>query len=397
MRRRLDDSSVPGRSHLRSLTSLRFLASLLVFMFHVSSFAPGLGPLDRLMASGYVGVTFFFTLSGFVLTFSWEAGIKTSRFYRRRFARIYPVHLLFVIVATLPLSPMSNWSALPENLLLIQSWWREDAVVRSFSGVSWSLSCEMFFYAVFPLLARWLRRVRRPLRLAAGLLTVSLLIGVALEVASPDCALWLFHLPAFRLVEFTCGGLIAIALKRGWLPLLSVKWAVVSVVVSYLTVLCLPVLVGYRVEDRWALTLAMVPSFGALIAACAHGDLAGVPSLLQGQTMVSLGEWSFCVYMAHPVVIALTAPLLGSRSMLGAALGCIVVTFTVIGAAYLLHATVERPMERLLRGAVARVSRATDSGADIEESVLTTSTGSPLAPQRSLRRMMNRPTGPTSV
>ena len=67
--------------------------------------------------------------------------------------------------------------------------------------------------------------------------------------------------------------------------------------------------------------------------------------------MVSLGQWSFCIYMAHPVVISLTLPLLGTPSLLGAALGCLLVVFAVTGVSYLLYATFERPLERWLRGA----------------------------------------------
>jgi peptidoglycan/LPS O-acetylase OafA/YrhL len=303
------------------------------------------------MSAGYVGVTFFFVLSGFVLTYSWGRDASAVRFYRRRFARVYPVHLLFVAVAIVPITAPPNWPALPANLLLLQAWSPDDAVTRSFSGVSWSLSCELFCYAAFPLLVRLLPRIRRPLATSAAVVVLAFAVGVALQVHSPGLGLLLFHLPAFRIVEFASGALAATAVMRGWVPTLRIPWAAASVVACYLAGLSLPVLIGYRLEDRWAFTLAMVPSFVALISACARADLMGTPTVLQTRTLVSLGEWSFCMYMAHPIVIALTSPLLQSSSLLGAVLGCLLVTLAVVGVSYLLYTTFERPMERRLRGA----------------------------------------------
>lgn len=339
-------------THLRSLTSLRFAAALLVVVFHLSLFAPGLGGVGRLAAAGYVGVTFFFVLSGFVLTYSWDIDATAARFYRRRFARIYPVHLLFVALAMMPWVVTPNWAALPTNLALLQAWSPDDAVARSFSGVSWSLSCEFFFYAAFPLLVRLIwRRVRRPLVVGEVAIGLAFVVGVAMQRHDPEWGAWLFHLPAFRMVEFVAGSLAAMALTRGWVPRLRVRWAGVFVVTSYLGVLVIPVAIGYRLEDRWALSLAMVPSIVMLIATNARVDLVGAPSPLQGRTMVGLGQWSFCIYMAHPLVIGFTQPLLASRGVFGSLLGCVLVVLVVVGVSFVLHAVVERPLERRLRGA----------------------------------------------
>ncbi|WP_323097579.1 acyltransferase [Intrasporangium sp. YIM S08009] len=332
------------------MTSLRFVAAMLVVVFHLSVYLSPLPFLGQLMRAGYVGVTFFFVLSGFVLTYSWDSEARATRFYRRRFARVYPVHLFFVVVAMLPFNPTPNWAALPANVLLVQSWSPDDAVARSFTGVSWSLSCELFFYAVFPLLVRWLMRVRGPLAMSALLVVLAGATGVALQTSGSEWGLWLFHLPAFRIVEFICGALAATAVMRGTAPRVRVRWASSSVAISYLGILILPVLIGYRLEDQWGLSLAMVPGFVALIVACAHLDLARAPSPLRSRTAVSLGQWSFCIYMAHPAAIAVTRPLLTSPSPLGAVLGCLLVAMTVIGVSYLVYTTYERPLERWLRG-----------------------------------------------
>src|SRR6476661_11002704 len=191
--------------HLRSLTSLRFFAAALVVMHHISVFAPGLGVIGLLTPSGYVGVTFFFVLSGFVLTYSWNADDRAPRFYRRRFARVYPVHLLFLVVGMVPALGNPYWSALPANLTLLQAWSPNEMVSRSFSGVSWSLSCELFFYATFPMLIGLLARARHRLRLGAVLFGLALVVGLVMQARQASVGLWLFHLPLFRLVEFMGG------------------------------------------------------------------------------------------------------------------------------------------------------------------------------------------------
>ena len=58
-----------GIVNLPRLTSLRFFAASGVFMYHLCRIYPGM-PLKATSTVGYVGVAFFFVLSGFVLTWS---------------------------------------------------------------------------------------------------------------------------------------------------------------------------------------------------------------------------------------------------------------------------------------------------------------------------------------
>jgi len=104
-------------SRLPSLTGLRFLAALSVFLFHsslASSPIPPNGPVtpfaDQGFAHGYaavlghagpLGVSFFFVLSGFVLTWSSRPGEPARAFLRRRVVKIYPNHVVMWAVALL--------------------------------------------------------------------------------------------------------------------------------------------------------------------------------------------------------------------------------------------------------------------------------------------------------
>jgi hypothetical protein len=127
---------------IKPLTSLRFFAALMVLAHHYFGFM-----------AGFSGVTFFYVLSGYILAVNYAGKVgswaEIRLFWWKRFARIYPTHLL-TLIATLPLG--SSLAILPLNLLLIQSWIPVQGVYFSFNGPSWSISNEAAFYAAFPLL-----------------------------------------------------------------------------------------------------------------------------------------------------------------------------------------------------------------------------------------------------
>ena len=82
---------------LPRLTSLRAFAALVVFLSHLDIRGGTLGAAGPFVAYGYVGVGFFFVLSGFVLTWSYVPGAPVGAFYLRRFARIWPNHFVMLV------------------------------------------------------------------------------------------------------------------------------------------------------------------------------------------------------------------------------------------------------------------------------------------------------------
>ena len=99
------DSARPAKVQLHELTSARFFAAMAVLLGHFQPYI-GLPPWLGWMAGGF-GVSFFFVLSGFILTYRyWDdfaAGVA-GRPYRRyivaRFARIYPCYALALVLMT---------------------------------------------------------------------------------------------------------------------------------------------------------------------------------------------------------------------------------------------------------------------------------------------------------
>jgi peptidoglycan/LPS O-acetylase OafA/YrhL len=154
-----------ARPRLPAITSLRFFAAFHVALFHMNEMCAITGPawFKSFAAIGYVGVSFFFVLSGFILVYTYAGrDIVLGEFWQTRFARIYPAYL-FSLVLSFPffyfgaLKMHIPFFAFAEQhftlsavlvLLLLQAWVPPAAL--AWNSVAWSLSVEAFFYAVFP-------------------------------------------------------------------------------------------------------------------------------------------------------------------------------------------------------------------------------------------------------
>ncbi len=84
--------SATYRPEIPALTSLRFFAALWVVLFHIREFGlwrGGITPYRAVVQLGYLGVSFFFVLSGFILVYVYAGREVPKRlFWQARFARV---------------------------------------------------------------------------------------------------------------------------------------------------------------------------------------------------------------------------------------------------------------------------------------------------------------------
>ncbi len=383
---------------LDSLTGLRFPAALAVLLFH--SALPEL-PLfaDRGVQEGYyhwlsqaggLGVTFFFLLSGFVLTWSASAGDRPASFYRRRFVKILPLYYVTALLAVLVMHAGSvPWRDLASYLTMTQLWPPDYPLNFSVLAPGWSLATEAFFYLTFPLLVGLV--VGRGTRRAATVLAVSVLAVVAVPLVAtllpegsqrlsnePDVSglqYWFAYvLPLTRLPDFGVGMALAVLVRGDALPRLSLRWSFAALAGAYVLALSAPVLLAQR-------AVLVVPC-ALIIAAAAQRDLAGRPSVWRARPLRWLGEVSFAFYLLHFIVLdALDVHVLhGPTDSVAAAVAYLLgaVALTVLGAGALYH-WVEMPLVRAYGGRTVRGLR----------------------PRRSIEspavRASGEPIGPTSV
>ncbi|WP_405861130.1 acyltransferase [Streptomyces sp. NBC_00090] len=360
--------ATPRASRLPSLTGLRFVAALLVFAFHTTwqtryvtgSGGEALG--DVFANAGFYGVSFFFVLSGFVLTWSARADDTAPRIWRRRLAKIYPNHLVtFVLAALLMLIAADPFTAKGTlaNLFLLQAWFPDITVPNTMNAVSWSLSVELFFYLSFPFLLRLLDRVPTarlwPVAVTLGAFTVlAPVVGQYAVTGTPlpfidDGTLsfeqiwFVYFFPPVRALEFVLGMVAARLVLAGAWPRFGLLPAGLLAVAGYAVNSLVPYL--YGVAGTAALWLT------PLVAATALADERGERSPLGGRVAVRLGELSFAFYMVHGLVVSYGHRWLIAGHDLSAAAGAGLLAAALLVAlalAYVLFRWVETPLVRLL-------------------------------------------------
>ncbi|WP_308301130.1 MULTISPECIES: acyltransferase [unclassified Crossiella] len=334
-----------ANGQLPSLTGLRWVAALIVFLYHVRNFGyfdgPAGGVLHWAFDAGATGVSFFFILSGFVLAWSVRPGEPVTTFWRRRFARIYPVHLVTAVLALalgatlVPGLLPSSGNETAANLLLISSWWPD--WWQALNPVSWSLVCEAFFYLCFPLLFVLLRKGS-----AAWLYAVAA-AAVLVVLALPFLGLALYSFPLARLPEFVLGVALGLLVRNGWWRGPALDLAVAVTLVGYF--------LTAQVPGDFRFAACTVLGFALLLPAAAMADLTGTQSIWRHPRLVVLGEWSFSFYMIHLLVLRLAEMVLGTAPRLPFwwALAAFTVVFTVsLLLSWLLYEQVEKPARRLL-------------------------------------------------
>lgn len=329
------------KPQLDSLTGLRWFAALAVFTRHVGSHVYQV-PLFSVGASG---VSLFFILSGFVLTYSDKPNDTARAFYKKRFARIYPAFLASaVLTGLLATNEFGSLTSLPAVLSLTQAWVPVRPIYFGVSGVLWSLSCEAFFYLCLPVLLPAVSRLSRHRRRLLLALCFLVAIGWPLLVRSPwneGTGYWLIYIfPIARLPEFVIGVLLALELRDGVRLPVRLSWALV------LTVGCLVGAAFAPVYLRWV--ACTVLPYSLLIYVAAQTDVDGAKSWLRRKPLVLLGRWSFCFYLLHStVLVALHLP---PGSVPKELLLCFAFALPVATlAAAALHYAVEVPWERRLR------------------------------------------------
>jgi peptidoglycan/LPS O-acetylase OafA/YrhL len=337
-----------SRLTLNHLTSLRAAAALAVFFFHLRQYGQWQLPLHQ-ATNGYAGVGFFFVLSGFILVISTPAGDTAPRFYRRRFARIYPAYFVMTLVAVaMPVVAVSrSLASTITSLTLIQAWVPvNDRIAYGANGVGWSLSCELAFYLAFPLLLPRLRRVPVGQQWAIASAWLAAAFAFA-AIASPHGEFWYTAADVSPLTEFPAfllGVIAGLAVANGWRPRIPV-WLVAGALAT------LTVLTSYvSVRDAPAY-FAYVPLFVCLIIAIAMRDLDQRSGWLTHPLLIYAGQVSFCFYLVHEIVIINLVRVHSG----GLAIAGVMLVASCAGAVAL-HHLVELPCHRLLRGRQQRTS-----------------------------------------
>lgn len=372
------------KPQISALTGIRTVLISWVVLFHLQPELFALLPsplLLRFTETGFVGVDFFFILSGFVIAYNYAERLSPFSFSRYRhfiglrLARLYPAYLFSLVLVVLMLtfalgtgstiSDPEKYSAatLFQNLLLVQAWSLPNAL--SWNVVAWAVSCEWLAYLVFPLLLAGTLRFRS----ASSIVTMicASLLGMSLLCIVLN-ARWLapYGAGSYALlrvaVEFPVGCLLynlyALRWAQRW------RWSLITPIIWFIVFVASTTLMAYFSKagpadgalsgDDNALLLSgqlyvlmLTPLYAFALYAVAQ-QRGIVSRWLSSEWMEAIAHRSYSLYLTHFICIIVLRRLLPLDSFTNAGwsprllvLSAYVLTIATVAA--LTYRFIERP------------------------------------------------------
>jgi len=301
---------------LKALTGLRCFAALNIVFFHFSN-PQWFGFLAPVVNAGFISVSYFILLSGFVLAYNYaerarNGELDRKRFWEARFTRIYPIYFLSLLLSLNLLRSEYQththaffWTGVVLTPLLLQGF--VPAVATFLNTPAWTMSAEAAYYMIFPWVAKW----KRPERIAphlirmAGVWALGLVPGTLYIAFNPDGIAhpdrwsygpWLWALkytPYTHVFSFVFGVMLA-DLDRMILRTAKLRlWLGIIGFGGIYALLSLGPLMPYPIMHDGVL----MPLFGCIVL-----GLAGENPLAHAlgvRPLVFVGEASYCLYLLH--------------------------------------------------------------------------------------------------
>lgn len=351
---------------LGSLQAGRALAALSVLAFHLSIMFReprfGMQPiLADYTSHGWLGVNFFFVLSGFIILLAHRRDIGQPRrgddYLIKRFIRLYPVYWLITAVAVAGTLAFGGTKGLPVSLpdfaTTMSLIHMND--FRAPIGPAWTLYHEILFYAFFLSLI-----LHRHIGMMLMGLWVVIIAVFNLQDMTTESRFWSTFVAPSNLNFFL--GMIAFGMMRKAPSRAVGGWILAAGLIT------IPIIYG------WERTLNLVPdtvspplvqlaysiSFMLIIAGAAAIEKHGM--ILAAPLLSLIGDASYMLYLAHESVASMMLKLLKAAGLLNIIphvplyLGIYVVTVVACVIGYLL---VEAPLLRKLRALLVRPRTAT--------------------------------------
>ncbi|MDQ0113610.1 acyltransferase family protein [Paenibacillus harenae] len=371
-----------SNNRIKSLDSLRGIASMIVVIFHCliaftifeqanfNRFANDflkyftITPLHTLWA-GREAVLLFFVLSGFVLAIPFFEGKTQSygAYAIRRFCRIYIPYIVLMLASALLLtffleykdiqglsgSYDNRWNHPVTLKAIIAYFLMENHDTTNVNGVVWTLFHEMRISLILPL---FLLIIRRFNLIGAAILSLGLnfLIYFALDswAAMLDEGRLLIMVKAVRWSMYYCTCFILGALLskyRNKLPKLKIAYTAVLVAVSLVLINCRWMVVLFQVKDQRITDVITIAGILLLFAAVLSSDRLN--SFLSLKPFTWLGQISFSLYLVHIPVMMIITIFLGKIIPIEAAF--LLVPLASLPVAHFTYKYVELPSNKLGR------------------------------------------------
>lgn len=324
--------AAPQRSQrIAALDGLRALAIAGVVLYHLR---------PSRLTGGFLGVTLFFTLSGYLATKSImrataRDGFSYPRYICRRVTRLMPpilVTIALTAVATYivapSLLPKVQQDALP-SVLFLSNWFYIFRNVSYFAAAGlpsplthlWFCGVQMQFYLVWPVILMVLCSKTRSRNTAIGVTITFILISTAAMALMFDPAAdtsRVYYGTDARAAELLCGALAAIAAPRlreilsGNIPAPGASKGISKVNVVSLAWLAAVIVGAFTLTGENSLLyrggFLLLALLTGLLIVCVQNTECIVRRLLSVKPLVWLGQRSFSVYLVHYPLLLLMNP-----------------------------------------------------------------------------------------
>lgn len=352
-----------GSVYFPGLNGIRFIAAFLVIVHHVEQMKYKLHRTDTLWKTvavenlGWMGVSLFFVLSGFLITYlllaekQFSGDVSVKEFYWRRILRIWPLYYLviglsffcfpFVFNSHLFLQTFSDYDT---KLLLYVFFLPNVARVWNImvwgAAQAWSVGIEEQFYLVWPWIVKYVKRGMPVVFfgfIAAKFLIVNYdepfftMVSRAMPGLAPyvKFLLRVAHLFGIELLAMGALGAYAVYHKHYWLlrVIFNPVIQVLSLAASVAFLFCEFKNPYFKIFIEPAVFVSLI-----INVACNPRPLWRLENAFYNY----LGKISYGIYMYHTVLIFIVLKLLLRSQFIASS----VFLFNVLGYAFTFGATV---------------------------------------------------------
>lgn len=344
--------------YFHPLNFIRFLLAIGVLLFHYgTAYFPFSEPaLKTLINHSSFRVSFFFFISGFVMTLVYqqkEGVLSPLYFYKKRLTRILPVYWLAFFITLLLVLVVKG--AGPKGLVILlhalglQTW--NPGYVLDLNFTTWSVSIELFFYALFPFLFRFMRQLPVRRLLVFGLLVYLLqslqhfLFVERLSDGSKRTEEFISTFPIWHLGTFLCGMCSARLIDLKEVPAVLKRW---PTFIFFVSVLLLGLLIYLPNPILKYIHNGLLSPVFALLVLSLYFDRSALGRFLSRPALSRLGDLSYGIFVfQYPVWIVFSGVFSAERQQ--SSLYFFMYLLVVLLVAHLVNRYFEKPMLHKLR------------------------------------------------
>lgn len=341
---------------INQITFTRFVIAILIVIYH---YGLDIYPFNNhltyfIFKNANIGPSYFYLLSGFVMIIAYS---KIERldyydFIKNRFARIYPVYFLSILMVVVHYTisgQMNDFSGLFLNIFILQSWFPSKAI--SFHAPGWSISVEFFFYLIFPILYNRFYSIKKrnfifvliPLFWIFSQLIFNLIIHFGIYQPEPSAIHnFLYYFPMMHLNTFLMGNLTGLF----FLKLQSEKFKnydAAIIMLIFLLLFSLKYPFGLNYHDG-LLSILFIPFI--LLMSLNNGLIT---KLFNRHIFVYLGEISYGIYILQYPVFLWTKSLLKALKFENSTLNLLICLFVLLVISAISYNFFETPMRKKIR------------------------------------------------